>query len=97
MTESSDTKTLGFTPLIYCDDAPLFHVSAGVPVDVALSKASDLLSLSKAFAQDAAFQGGNDRHAWAAYYLSSMGKAIIDDVVKAVSPRPNLAKMQSVK
>lgn len=87
MTDSASAKTTGFTPLIYCDDQPLFYVSAGIPVDVALAKASDLLSLSKAFAQDAAFHRGTDRHAWAAYYFAAMGKAVLDDVMKAVTPR----------
>ncbi|UVL00488.1 DUF3077 domain-containing protein [Pseudomonas sp. B21-048] len=87
MTESTDAKTIGFTPCIYCSDNPLFHVSAGVPVNEALAMASDLLFLAKAFAEDAAFIRDTDRYAWAAHYLTAMGKAVIDDVVKAVTPK----------
>jgi hypothetical protein len=99
MTEPTNAKTLGFTPCIYCpgSDLAMFHVSADVPVNEALSKASDLLFLAKALAQDAAFERDTDRHAWAAHYLTAMGKAIIDDVVKAVSPRPNLSGKKAAK
>ncbi|TPG77483.1 DUF3077 domain-containing protein [Pseudomonas arsenicoxydans] len=88
MTESVEAKTIGLTPCIYCSDNALFHVSAGVPVNEALAMASDLLFLSKALAEDAAYARDSDRHAWAAHYLTAMGKAVIDDVVKAVTPRP---------
>ncbi|MGW8465227.1 DUF3077 domain-containing protein [Pseudomonas sp. CLCA07] len=87
MTESAEAKTIGFTP-IYCSDNAMFHVSAGVPISLALAQASDFLFLAKALAEDAAYAKDTDRHAWAAHYLTSMGKALIDDVVKAVSPRP---------
>lgn len=87
MTEQAEEKTIGFTP-IYCSNKAMFHVSAGVPVSDALQQASDLLSLARALSVDAAFERDTDRHAWAAHYLTSMGKALIDDVVKAVSPRP---------
>ncbi|MBF6038567.1 DUF3077 domain-containing protein [Pseudomonas sp. P154a] len=87
MTEPAETKTIGFTP-IYCSDNAMFHVSAGVPISVALVQASDFLFLAKALTEDAAYAKDTDRHAWAAHYLTSMGKALIDDVVKAVSPRP---------
>jgi len=87
MTEPAETKTIGFTP-IYCSDNAMFHVSAGVPISVALAQASDFLFLAKALTEDAAYAKDTDRHAWAAHYLTSMGKALIDDMVKAVSPRP---------
>jgi len=87
MTEPAETKTIGFTP-IYCSDNAMFHVSAGVPVSVALAQASDFLFLAKAFSEDAAYEKNSDRHAWAAHYLTAMGKALIDDVVKAVTPKP---------
>ena len=87
MTEPAETKTIGFTP-IYCSDNAMFHVSAGVPISVALAQASDYLFLAKALTEDAAYAKDTDRHAWAAHYLTSMGKALIDDVVKAVSSRP---------
>jgi hypothetical protein len=66
----------------------LFHVSAGVPVKDALAQASDFLCMAKSFAEDAVFAKDTDRHAWAAHFFTVMGKAVIDDVVKAVSPRP---------
>jgi hypothetical protein len=40
--------------------------------------ASDCLFLAKALSKDAAY------HAWAAPYLTSMGKALIDDVAKVL-------------
>jgi hypothetical protein len=87
MTVPAEAKTIGFTP-IYCSDNAMFHVSAGVPINVALAQASDFLFLAKALTEDAAYAKDTDRHAWAAHYLTAMGKALIDDVVKAVSPRP---------
>ena len=91
----SDLKTIGFTPLIYCPHKPLFHVSAGVPIGDALAQASDLLSLAKSFTEDAAYAKDTDRHAWAAHYLTAMGKAVIDDVVKVLTPRPARTKTES--
>ncbi|CAI8944424.1 DUF3077 domain-containing protein [Pseudomonas sp. IT-P2] len=88
MIEEVEETTIGYTHFIYCGEKPLFQVSAGVPVKEALEQASDLLSLAKAFAEDAAFMKETDRYAWAAHFLTAMGKAVIDDVVKAVSPRP---------
>ncbi|MEX5665490.1 DUF3077 domain-containing protein [Pseudomonas neuropathica] len=90
MTEStkphpSDLKTIGLTPFIYCSNQPLFHVSAGIPIGDALSQASDLLFLVKAFAEDAAYDKKNDRHAWGAYFLAAMSKAVIDDVMKVIN------------
>jgi hypothetical protein len=35
------------------------------------------------------------RHAWAAHYLTAMSKAVIDDVVKVLTPRPARAKDES--
>ena len=90
MTEStkphpSDLKTIGLNPFIYCSNQPLFHVSAGIPIGDALSQASDLLFLVKAFAEDAAYDKKNDRHAWGAYFLAAMSKAVIDDVMKVIN------------
>ena len=87
MTDQAEAITIGFTP-IYCSEKAMFHVSPGVPVTVALAQASDFLFLAKAFTEDAAYARDTDRHAWAAHYLTAMGKALIDDVVKAVSIRP---------
>ncbi|MGF6332371.1 hypothetical protein ABH909_005249 [Pseudomonas sp. BS3782 TE3695] len=91
----SELKTIGFTPLIYCSDQALFNVRAGVPIVDALSQASDLLFLAKSFAEDAAYIKDADRHAWAAHYLTAMGKAVIDDVVKVLTPRPVRTKTES--
>ncbi|WP_433589630.1 DUF3077 domain-containing protein [Pseudomonas koreensis] len=88
MIEEVEDKTIGYTHFVYCGEIPLFKVSAGVPVKDALQQASDLLSLAKALAEDAAFMKETDRYAWASHFLTEMGKAVIDDVVKAVSPRP---------
>lgn len=88
MTDKAEEKTVGSTPFLYCSDNPLFSVCAGVPISEALSQASDLLALAKALAEDAAFIRETDRYAWAAHFLTEMGKAVVDDVVKAISPRP---------
>ena len=93
MTETDSTsglKTIGFTPFIYCANQPLFHVSAGVPIADALTQASDMLFLVKAFAEEAAYDKATDRHAWAAHYLAAMSKAVIDDVVKVLSHQPSV-------
>jgi hypothetical protein len=83
----SNLKTAGLTLFLYRADQPLFQVSAGVPIREALAQASDLLSLAKAFAEDAAYSKDTDRHAWAAHYLTAMGKAVIDDVVQVLPPQ----------
>ena len=93
----AELKTIGFTPLIYCSDQALFNVRAGVPIAEALAQASDLLFLGKSFAEDAAYAKDTDRHAWAAHYLTAMGKAVIDDVVKVLTPRPARTKTESEK
>ncbi|WP_085599238.1 MULTISPECIES: DUF3077 domain-containing protein [unclassified Pseudomonas] len=81
----SALKTIGLTLFIYRAEQPLFQVSAGVPIGDALAQASDLLFLAKAFAEDAAYSKDTDRHAWAAHYLTAMGKAVIDDVVQVLN------------
>ena len=81
---SSGLKTAGLTPLLYCSGHPLFHVNRDVPLTDALAMASDLLCLAKAFTTDAAYICDTDRHAWAAHYLTTMSKAVIDDAVKAL-------------
>ncbi|WP_223512301.1 DUF3077 domain-containing protein [Pseudomonas sp. GL-B-19] len=91
----SDLKTIGFTPFVYCSNQALFNVRAGVPIADALSQASDLLFLAKSFTEDAAYAKETDRHAWAAHYLTAMGKAVIDDVLKVLTPRPARTKTES--
>jgi hypothetical protein len=88
MHDAPEEKTAGATPFLYCSENPLFHVCAGVPVSQALAQASDLLALAKALAEDAAFIRETDRYAWAAHFLTEMGKAVVDDVMKVVSRRP---------
>jgi hypothetical protein len=85
MTEQSELKTIGLTPAIYCADQALFHVTRGVPLGDALSMASDFLFLAKALTEDAAYARDTDRHAWAAHYLTSMSKALVDDAVKVLT------------
>ncbi|MBZ9784150.1 DUF3077 domain-containing protein [Pseudomonas sp. REP124] len=80
----SELKTPGFTPFMYISEQPLFHVCRDVPIVDALNQASNLLFLAKSFAVDAAYAKGCDRHAWAAHYLTAMGKAVVDDVVKVL-------------
>ncbi|MDR7281837.1 hypothetical protein J2X84_000651 [Pseudomonas corrugata] len=95
MNNQSELKTIGFTPFIYCSDQALFNVRPGIPIVEALAQASDLLFLAKAFAKDAAYTKNTDRHAWAAHYLTAMSKAVIDDVVKVLTPRPPRTEMES--
>ena len=85
---TSELKTVGFTPFLYRSDQPLFHVCRGVPIADALAQASDLLFLAKSLAVDAAYAQDTSRHAWAAHYLTTMSKAVIDDVVKVLTRRP---------
>lgn len=81
---TSNLKTIGLTPFIYCSNEPLFHVTRGVPLAEALAQASNLLYLVKALTIDAAYVKDTDRHAWAAHYLTAMSKAVIDDVTKVL-------------
>ena len=84
MTEQTELKTIGLTPAIYCADQALFHVTRGVPLGDALAMASDFLFLAKTLTEDAAYARDTDRHAWAAHYLTSMSKALVDDAVKVL-------------
>lgn len=86
--EPSELKTVGFTPFLYLSDQPLFHVCRDVPIADALAQASDLLLLAKSLTVDAAYAQDSDRHAWAAHYLTTMSKAVVDDVVKVLTRRP---------
>jgi len=85
---SAELKTIGFTPFLYLSDQPLFHVCRDVPIADALAQASDLLYLAKSLTVDAAYAQNSDRHAWAAHYLTTMSKAVVDDVVKVLTRRP---------
>lgn len=85
MTEQPELKTIGLTPAIYCGDQALFHVSRNVPLGDALAMASDFLFLAKKLTEDAAYAKDTDRHAWAAHYLTSMSKAVVDDAVKVLN------------
>ena len=87
-TDPSELKTVGFTPFLYLSDQPLFHVCRNVPIADALAQASDLLFLAKSLTVDAAYVQDSDRHAWAAHYLTTMSKAVIDDVVKVLTREP---------
>jgi hypothetical protein len=80
----SELKTIGLTPFLYLSNQPLFHVCRDVPIVDALNQASDLLYLAKSLTVDAAYTPNNDRHAWAAHYLTAMSKAVIDDVPKVL-------------
>lgn len=93
MTEHSELKTIGLTPAIYCADQALFHVARDVPLGDALSMASDFLFLAKTLTEDAAYTRDSDRHAWAAHYLTSMSKALVDDAVKVLTRDRTVAPM----
>jgi len=88
MNENTELKTIGYTPFNYSADRALFRVNGGVPIQEALERASDLLHLAHRLAEDAAFEKSTDRYAWAAHFLLEMSKAVIDDVVKVITPRP---------
>jgi hypothetical protein len=92
-----ELKTIGLTPLIYCSNQPLFHVTRDVPLSDALAMASDFLFLAKGLTQDAAYARDSDRHAWAAHYLTELSKALVDDVVKVLEPSPARTKVDSKK
>ena len=93
----SELKTIGLTPFIYCSNQPLFHVSRGVPLADALAQASNLLYLAKELTMDAAYAKDTDRHAWAAHYLTSMSKAVVDDVMKVLERGPDRTETKSEK
>lgn len=93
----SELQTIGLTPFIYCSNQPLFHVSRGVPLADALAQASNLLYLAKELTLDAAYAKDTDRHAWAAHYLTSMSKAVVDDVMKVLERGPDRANTKSEK
>jgi hypothetical protein len=86
MTDHQDLKTIGLTPFSIHSDQALFRVNSGVSIREALSHVSDLLHVAKMLAEDAAMERGSDRYAWASHYLQEMSKAVIDDVVKVLSP-----------
>jgi len=98
MTNPPELKTIGLTPAIYCADQALFHVTRDVPLGDALAMASDFLFLAKVLTKDAAYARDTDYHAWAAHYLTSMSKAVVDDAVKVLTrnrtvvPTPNRAE-----
>lgn len=95
MNNPSDLKTIGFTPVLFNSDQAFFNVRPGIPIIDALSRSSDLLYLAKSFAEDAAFTRDTDRHAWAVHYLTVMGKALLDDVIQALMPRPARTNTES--
>jgi hypothetical protein len=85
MTDTPDLKTIGLTPALYCSNRPLFHVTRDVPLGDALSMASDFMFLAKALTKEAAYNRDTDTHAWAAHYLTSLSKAVVDDAVKVLT------------
>lgn len=93
----SDLKTIGLTPFLYCSNQALFRVVRGVPLADALAQASNLLFLAKELTLDAAYAKHTDRHAWAAHYLTSMSKAVVDDVMKVLERGPDRPETKSKK
>ncbi|WP_460140067.1 DUF3077 domain-containing protein [Pseudomonas sp. S2_E01] len=88
MSDDPRLTTIGLTPFHYCNNEPLFRVNRGVPIVDALEQVSDLLHLARLLTVDAAYSRDSDRHAWAAHHLTSMSKAVIDDVQKVLSRWP---------
>lgn len=95
--EPSELKTIGLTPFLYYSNQPLFRVVRGVPLADALAQASNLLFLAKELTLDAAYAKDTDRHAWAAHYLTSMSKAVVDDVMKVLERGPDRPETKSQK
>ncbi|MHC8323619.1 DUF3077 domain-containing protein [Pseudomonas sp. GB2N2] len=93
----SDLKTIGLTPFLYCLNQAQFHVTRGVPLADALAQASNLLCLAKELTIEAAYAKDTDRFAWAAHYLTSMSKAVVDDVMKVLERGPDGPEMKSRK
>ena len=93
----SELQTIGFTPFLYCSNQALFRVSRGVPLADALAQASNLLCLAKELSIDAAYAKDTDRYAWAAHYLASMSKAVVDDVMKVLERGPERTETKSKK
>jgi hypothetical protein len=88
MSDDPRLTTIGLTPFHYCNNQALFRVNRGVPVADALEQVSELLFLVKLLTVDAAYSQDSDRHAWAAHHLTSMSKAVIDDVQKVLTRWP---------
>lgn len=88
MSDKPELTTIGLTPFHYCDNQPLFRVNPGVPIGNALAQASDLLCLAKLLTANAAHDTHKDGNAWAAHYLTSMSKAVVDDVYKVLRRWP---------
>jgi hypothetical protein len=55
------------------------------------------LYLAKELTMDAAYAKDTDRHAWAAHYLTSMSKAVVDDVMKVLERGPDRTDTKSKK
>ncbi|CAM3593087.1 hypothetical protein CCOS865_04071 [Pseudomonas reidholzensis] len=88
MTEITKTPTTpGLTKFCQGDEqpVPLFGIEAGIPCQHAREQASELLD----YAHHLSLQGvmeGDQRAAWAAYYLSAMAKALLDDAELGLTP-----------
>ena len=68
------------------NEKPLFRVNAGMPLGEALEHASTLLYYAKKLAMEAAMDVRGEQYAWAAHYLCEMGKAVVDDLMQALTP-----------
>jgi hypothetical protein len=90
----ANVKTIGFTPFLYNSDQAFFNVRAGIPISRCPVQILRPAVPRKSFAEDAAFIKSTDRHAWAAHYLTVMGKALLDDVIQTLTPRPPRTKAE---
>ncbi len=86
MTPQTNVTTQGATTFAQCGDTTqmLFRLSANVPLTDALEHASNLLSCATRMSLLATHDDGAEDCAMAAYYLSEMSKAVIDDVTTAL-------------
>ncbi|UUQ64502.1 DUF3077 domain-containing protein [Pseudomonas fuscovaginae UPB0736] len=89
MADLLPATTLGVTTFSQCGSQgrELFRVNPDVPILEAMEHASVLLYCAKALSLDAALESDGERYAWAAHYLSDMGKAIIDDLTQGMLAR----------
>ena len=73
------TSAIGFSdPGFERDTAP--NSISGRP-------SASLLFYSKKLAMEAAMDVRGEQYAWAAHYLCEMGKAVVDDLTQAMTPR----------
>ena len=77
------TSPFSFRPCTQ-DQAPLFSVRAGIPLDAALEMASSILSSARDAAETAGMAAASDTAAvWATFYLVDMALAVVNAATQA--------------